>query len=169
MSFQHRAAPVSGLRRTMLALVAGAVAGGLPSWRLAAAQGPSAAPAIGAFLALSRLLIPLGRLDARIGARLYTALLAQDHGFAARSLALAEFARARAIANVEALAAAVAAEPALAGTLRQIVSAWYLGQVGNTVVAFDLALMQDQVRDAVVVPTYCNAAPAYWAARPPRA
>jgi hypothetical protein len=57
--------------------------------------------------------------------------------------------------------------------LHRIISAWYLGVAGDggvaggaKVIAFEQALMFDQVRDAVVVPTYCRAAPGYWITQP---
>ncbi|MET3132021.1 hypothetical protein AAKU55_002291 [Oxalobacteraceae bacterium GrIS 1.11] len=164
--------PPSGARRSLLTLLGVAVLGGVPLWMAAAQTAPTAAappttPAGAAFLALSAFLIPHARLDARIGQRIYAAFTLQDRAFAAQAAALADVARAH--ANVEALA--LAADSASQDTLRRILSAWYLGVVGSDaagkVLAFDLALMHEQVRDAVAVPSYCNRAPAYWAAPPP--
>ena len=74
------------------------------------------------------------------------------------------------LTDAEALAEAVKADAVLSATLRSIVSAWYLGIVGDQltgqVVAYDLALMQEVVRDSVVTPSYCTRAPGYWSAPP---
>ena len=175
MNSPHRAGPVPGRRRSLLAIAGVAVCGGLPLWLGAAAQPPVASPGAAAFLDLSAFLIPQARLEPRIGQRHYLALLARDAAFAAQVRALAGAIKARASADVEALALALAGpdDAALRATLRRIVSAWYLGAVGpdsgGTVVAFDLALMHEQVRGVVAVPSYCSMAPGFWAAPPPRA
>ncbi|WP_317205612.1 sugar dehydrogenase complex small subunit [Janthinobacterium sp.] len=173
MNSPHRAGPVSGRRRSLLAIAGVAVCGGLPLWLGAAAQTPAAAPDAAAFLDLSAFLIPHARLEPRIAQRLYLALLARDAAFAAQLRALAGAIKARGSADVEALALAVRDDAPLSATLRRVISAWYLGAVGpdsgGSVVAFDLALMHEQVRDVVAVPSYCSKAPGFWAAPPPRA
>lgn len=167
------------MRRTLLAGAASlAAVSALAPWSWAveattvntteADQGPPPAPA--EFLALSKLLIPDLRLDEHLGARLHAALLRQDAQFPVKTKALADVARKGPIADVELLADAVQHDAALAATLRTIVSAWYLGIVGDgaagQVVAHDLALMQDVVRDVVGTPSYCTRAPGYWSAPP---
>ena len=169
----------SPMRRTLLASAASlATVSVLAPWSWAvdatsanttvADQGPPPAPA--EFLALSTLLIPDLRLDEHHGARLHAALLRQDAQFPVKTRALADVARKGPIADVELLADAVRHDASLSATLHTIVSAWYLGIVGDgvkaQVVAHDLALMQDVVRDEVVTPSYCTRAPGYWSAPP---
>ena len=171
--------PYSPMRRTVLASAASlAAASCLAPWSWAvdktagnttdAPKGPPPAPA--EFLALSKLLIPDLRLDEHVGARLHAALLRQDGRFPIKTKALADVARQGPLTEAEALAEAVKADTALSATLRTIVSAWYLGIVGDhvtgQVIAYDLALMQEVVRDTVVTPSYCTRAPGYWSAPP---
>ena len=171
--------PYSPMRRTLLASAASlaAISCMAPwSWALDktaanttdAPTGPPPAPA--EFLALSKLLIPDLRLDEHVGARLHAALLRQDGLFPRKTKALADVARKGPLTDAEALAGAVKADAVLSATLRSIVSAWYLGIVGDQltgqVVAYDLALMQEVVRDNVVTPSYCTRAPGYWSAPP---
>ena len=125
------------------------------------------------FMALSTLLTGAPKLNPRIGARLYSALSAQAIEFEKQAAALWQFSIEKNIKDVDNLAAAVGAGSALSLVLHRIVSAWYLGVVGDggvtggaKVIAFEQALMFDQVRDAVVVPTYCRAAPGYWITQP---
>lgn len=170
---------ISPMRRTLLASAASLAAVSILapwSWAVDATsantteanQGPPPAPA--EFLALSKLLIPDLRLDEHIGARLHAALLRQDAQFPVKTKALADVARKGPIADVELLQEAVRQDAVLSATLRTIVSAWYLGVVGDEVsgqvVAYDLALMRDVVRDEVVTPSYCTHAPGYWSAPP---
>lgn len=122
------------------------------------------------FLALSTLLTSNTPRNATISARLYAALSAQVIEFEKQSADLWQFVQTQQIKDVDALVTAVASNADLTKVLHQIVGAWYLGVVGSgpqaKVIAFDQALMFDAVRDAVVVPTYCRAAPGYWTTQP---
>ncbi|MEM4988388.1 sorbitol dehydrogenase family protein [Collimonas sp. H4R21] len=125
------------------------------------------------FMALSALLTGAPKLNPRIGARLYSALSKQAIEFEKQAAALWQYSLDHKIKDVDNLAAAVGSDSALSLVLHRIVSGWYLGVVGDggvtgnaKVIAFEQALMFDQVRDAVVVPTYCRAAPGYWVTQP---
>lgn len=128
------------------------------------------------FMALSALLTGAPKLSPRIGARLYSALTKQAIEFEKQAAALWQYSLDKNIKDVDNLAAAVGTDSALSPVLHRIISAWYLGVVGDgginngsgdaKVIAFEQALMFDQVRDAVVVPTYCRAAPGYWITQP---
>ncbi len=128
------------------------------------------------FMALSALLTGAPKLNPRIGARMYSALSAQAIEFEKQAAALWQYSLEHQIKDVDNLAAAVGNDSALSLVLHRIISAWYLGIVGDggitsgsggpKVIAFEQALMFDQVRDAVVVPTYCRAAPGYWITQP---
>ncbi|MDP5009196.1 MAG: sorbitol dehydrogenase family protein [Glaciimonas sp.] len=134
------------------------------------ASGQANNPQQADFLALSALLTANQKLQPQTSARTYAALSAQVPEFEKQASALWQFAQTHKIKEVEALVIAVADKPELKVVLHTIVSAWYLGQVGGgaqgKVIAFDSALMFDPVRDAVVVPTYCRAAPGYWVTQP---
>jgi len=139
-----------------------------------AAPPPSASsPQQANFMALSALLTGAPKLNPRIGARLYSALSTQAIEFEKQAAALWQYSLDHKIKDVDNLAAAVGSDSALSLVLHRIVSGWYLGVVGDggvtgnaKVIAFEQALMFDQVRDAVVVPTYCRAAPGYWVTQP---
>ncbi|WP_236905559.1 sorbitol dehydrogenase family protein [Collimonas arenae] len=125
------------------------------------------------FLALSTLLTGTQKLNPRTGTRIYGALSTQAIEFEKQAAALWQYALDHQIKDVDNLAAAVGNDSALSLVLHRIISAWYLGVVGDDgvtggakVVSFESALMFDQVRDAVVVPTYCRAAPGYWVTQP---
>ncbi|MDY7546040.1 sorbitol dehydrogenase family protein [Glaciimonas sp. CA11.2] len=122
------------------------------------------------FLALSALLTAKLKPNSAVSARLYAVLSAQFVEFEKHSADLWQFVQIKKINDVDALVGAVADNADLSKVLHQIVSAWYLGVVGSgvqaKVIAFDQALMFDPVRDAVVVPTYCRAAPGYWVKKP---
>jgi hypothetical protein len=157
--------------RRKLVLVAGAslTLMRLPHWfKLAVAQAPSTTvspipdprhtPAQQArFLALSMLLTDRPQLNAVTAARLLMTLSAQSGDFDKQMTALADVAHRHRLKNVEAVEAAVRGDYALLGVAHQIVSAWYLGMVGDVVsgkvIAYEQALMFDPVRDAVVVPS----------------
>lgn len=158
-----------------------------PRWmRQASAQTQASPPAASAsppqnpanqqqtnFLALSALLTGTQKLNPRTGTRIYAALSTQAIEFEKQVAALWQYALDHQIKDVDNLAAAVGSDSALSLVLHRIISAWYLGVVGDDgvtggakVVSFESALMFDQVRDAVVVPTYCRAAPGYWVTQP---
>jgi hypothetical protein len=133
----------------------------------------AASPEETKFLALSQLLTGRSPLDETIARRLYPALSAESADFAKQIQALATFAQSHGASDVEALVASLdGADEALAQTLHGIIGAWYRGTVGAEgsikVIAFERALMFDPVRDVVVVPSYCRAAPGYWVAKPPQ-
>ncbi|WP_082793267.1 sorbitol dehydrogenase family protein [Collimonas pratensis] len=170
--------------RRKLMLLAGAsfALTSIPHWlQQASAQNLTpAVPPAGAnnqqqtdFMALSALLTATPKLNPRTGARIYSALSTQAIEFEKQAAALWQYSRDHKIEDVDNLASAIASDSALTLVLHRIISAWYLGVVGDggvtggaKVIAFEQALMFDQVRDAVVVPTYCRAAPGYWVTQP---
>jgi fructose 5-dehydrogenase small subunit len=171
-------------RRRNLMLLAGASFAmmSIPHWlQQASAQSitPAAPPASADnqqqsnFMALSALLTAAPKLNPRTGVRIYSALSTQAIEFEKQAAALWQYSQDHKIQDVDNLASAVGNDSALSLVLHRIISAWYLGVVGDNgvtggakVIAFEQALMFDQVRDAVVVPTYCRAAPGYWVTQP---
>lgn len=55
-------------------------------------------------------------------------------------------------------------------TARDVLSAWYLGKVGEgaqaLVVSYEKALMFDAVAGVLVIRSYCSGKPGYWATQP---
>ncbi|MEO6918006.1 MAG: sorbitol dehydrogenase family protein [Collimonas sp.] len=175
----------AGRRKLMLLAGASLAMMSIPHWlQQASAQNvtpanpPSAANTQqqSDFMALSALLTATPKLNPRIGARIYSALGTQAIEFEKQAAELWQYSQDHKIQDVDKLASALANDSALSLLLHRIVSAWYLGVVGDggitngsggpKVIAFEQALMFDQVRDAVVVPTYCRAAPGYWVTQP---
>jgi hypothetical protein len=97
---------------------------------------------------------------------LYVALRHSDPAFDANLLALARRMSGKPDFTVETLAADLDrdAQPALRATLNSIVSAWYLGVVGDRTYAYESALMFRSVDDVLSPPSYTRGAPLYWAA-----
>lgn len=173
----------SASRRNLMLLAGASFAMmSIPHW-LQQASAQSSTPAVppasantqqqNNFMALSALLTAAPKLNPRTGARIYSALTAQAIEFEKQAAALWQYSQEHKIQDVDSLASAVGSDSALSLVLHRIISAWYLGVVGDggvtggaKVIAFEQALMFDQVRDAVVVPTYCRAAPGYWVTQP---
>ena len=158
-----------GRRSFLFAIGGGAVALSVPGAGALAAEGEST---LTRFLEVSRLLTRRRALDAVIGRRIYEELNRLVPRFDYRIDAMRRIIDAKGISDVEALVVDLAAEDRdLSGLLRTILAAWYTGVVGDGenahLIAYDKALMFDTVRDAVVVPSYCRAAPGYWTASPP--
>jgi hypothetical protein len=123
------------------------------------------------FLTLSKLLTSNQHLHGQTSARIYAALDAQNPDFQQQAGALFQFVQTHQLTNVDTILNSLTAELApLKPVLHQIIEAWYLGVVNvgthRKVVAYAAALMFDPVRDVIGVPSYCHAAPGYWAAQP---
>lgn len=106
-------------------------------------------------------------MDARIIARAYDALVTTDPSFAARSTTLARAIEDARLADVNALATSpLYANPSDRAVAIAIVSAFYLGQVGEAskarFIAFEKALMFEPTADMVPIPTYSRGGPGYW-------
>jgi len=120
-----------------------------------------------AFVQLARFLTGRNDLDARIIARAYEALVTTDPSFAARSTTLARAIEDARLADVNALAISpLYANPSDRAVAIAIVSAFYLGQVGEAskarFIAFEKALMFEPTADMVPIPTYSRGGPGYW-------
>ena len=120
-----------------------------------------------AFVQFARFLTGRSDLDARIVARAYEALVTADSSFAVRSMALARAIEDAQLADVNALVASpLYADPGHRAVAIAIVSAFYLGQVGEgskaRFVAFEKALMFEPTADMVPIPTYSRGGPSYW-------
>ncbi|QOW20589.1 hypothetical protein INQ41_06195 [Lysobacter ciconiae] len=119
------------------------------------------------FVELSRFLTARPELDARIVARAHQGLTQAHTGFAAQWAALDRAISGAKLADVDAFAASdLYGDPALRGTAMAIISAFYLGQVGQgddaTLVSFEKALMFQPTEGIIVIPTYALGGPNYW-------
>ncbi|GGP20909.1 hypothetical protein GCM10010970_17560 [Silvimonas iriomotensis] len=127
-----------------------------------------------AFLQLSQLLTGRPQLDATIAHRFYSALGVSNGQLDSQIQEIAGEAQTNSLTSAEELLAALDAnKPELAKTARTIIAAWYSGVVGEgpqaLVITYADALMFDLTKDATMPPSYCQAAPLYWSAKPPLA
>ena len=153
-------------RRAIMLLAALGMVATFPAWMQSgsAVAAPAATPGAPAeFLALSQLVTGRAQLDPEIANRIYTSLQARDPAFAGHASTLWQHAN----AGVDALQHSAMNDPALGQALNAIVTAWYLGEAGGQVVQYKSALANTVVQDVVATPSYCRAAPGYWAAEPP--
>jgi fructose 5-dehydrogenase small subunit len=175
---QARAACPS--RRTFLAVAAGAALAALTSGslpiaslmpRAMAAQDAEAASSAlrAAFLRLSMFVTGQRDLDQETGARFYAALSHRDPAFAAKIGALITRIDEAKFADMDAFLAATPADSALFGTAKQVVSAWYLGIVGEAadaeLITYAESLMYRPTRGVLAVPTY-GPGPLAWGDKP---
>lgn len=140
------------------------------------------------FMALSHHLTGRKQLNPILGQRLLQALQQNYENFEPAMLAVAEFVQRQPQLSVAELPAALQEQqPELAAVPQQIISAWYLGQIGQlspesserrgqaskeptpsdvAVLSYEHALMFDPVRDVLTIPSYCRDLPGYWAHQP---
>jgi hypothetical protein len=154
-------------RRALLASLLSAYAASLVPWALAQ---PVADGARGAFVALSALLAGRHALDQVQARRLYDALSADDPGFPGAVQALLALINQRAIDPMQLQQVLDTEQSALAPLPRKIVTAWFLGIVGNGAtarcLAFETALNATIVADVLTPPSYAYGPYASWATKP---
>jgi hypothetical protein len=161
-------------RRTFLAVAAGtaiaAFASTPMSWlpRAQAAEGTATA-ASAAFLRVSMFVTGQRDLDQETSKRFLAALSRRDAGFATRIDALLAHVDQAKFADMDAFLAATPADAALLATATSVVSAWYLGIVGDAadaeLITYADALMYRPTRGILAVPTY-GPGPLAWGAKP---
>jgi hypothetical protein len=160
-------APLNRRRRALLASLLSAYAASFVPWALAQ---PVADGAHGAFVALSALLAGRQALDQVQARRLYDALAADDPGFPAAAQALLALINGRAIDPLQLQQVLDTEQSVLAPLPRKIVTAWFLGIVGNgdtaRCLAFETALNAVIVADVLSPPTYAYGPYASWARKP---
>ena len=154
-------------RRMLLGgLLSGYTASLIP-WALAQ---PVANANRGAFLAVSAILAGRKTLDEALATRLYDALVTSDPSFPAAASALLALINERSIDPLRLQGVLDAEHSALAPLPRKIVTAWYLGVVGDgdraRVVAFETALNAVAVADVLKPPTYCYGVYGSWTKKP---
>ena len=146
-------------RRRLLENTGVGLAAGLIGPLVLGASSASAASNLQQFMEVSKALTGKSQLDPVIGPRLFRLLEAQQ-GFTA---------------GLKALLPLPTGDPASWSkaqqkTASEVVSAWYLGKVGEgaeaQVVSYEKALMFDAVAGVLVIRSYCSGKPGYWAAHP---
>jgi hypothetical protein len=124
----------------------------------------------GAFLALSAILAGRQSLDAAQAQRLYAALVADDPGFPAAAKALLDMIEQRKIDPMQLQKVLDDEKSPLNALPRRIVTAWYLGIVGDDAkarcLAFETALNAEAVADVLKPPTYAYGAYGSWTSKP---
>lgn len=124
----------------------------------------------GAFLALSAILAGRQSLDKVQAQRLYAALVADDPGFPASAKALLDTIESRKIDPMQLQKALDDEKSPLSPLPRRIVTAWYMGIVGDGArarcLAFETALNAEVVADVLKPPTYAYGAYGSWTRKP---
>jgi hypothetical protein len=162
-------------RRRLLAGMLTAYTASLIPWAVAQ---PVTSSGQGAFIAVSAILLGRTSLDEASATRLYDALAADDPGFPAAVQALLTFindgqidpAQLQATLDQRQTALAPPLAPALAPLPRKIVTAWYLGVVGEgeqaRCLAYETSLMTMVVGDRLRPPTYAYGSYGSWTSKP---
>jgi hypothetical protein len=123
-----------------------------------------------AFLAVSAMLTGRAALDSAHATRLFDALAADDPRFGAGMVALLALIDQRNIDAARLQRMLDAEHSALATLPRKVMSAWYLGIVGEgeraRSVAYESALNAVVVADVLMPPSYCTGAYGSWSRRP---
>ncbi len=155
-----------GRRLVLGGSVAAYVASHIP-WALAQ---PVADDDIAPFMALSALLAGRRSLDGAQARRLFAALVADDPDFPAAARSLLDMIEERKLDPMALQQTLDAEKPALAPIPRQVMTAWYLGIVGNgdraRCIAYETALNAETVSDVLRPPSYAFGAYGSWTAKP---
>ena len=124
----------------------------------------------GAFQALSAILTGRRSLDSAQGERLYAALVADDPGFPAAAKALLATIEQRKIDPMRLQKVLDEEQSPFALLPWRIVTAWYMGIVGDggkaRCLAFETALNAEVVADVLKPPTYAYGAYGSWTRKP---
>ncbi|MFI5447858.1 sugar dehydrogenase complex small subunit [Polaromonas sp. UC242_47] len=163
----NAASPSQPTRRVLLVGLLSAYTASLIPWALAQ---PVAGAEQGSFVAVSALLAGRQALDNVLATRLYDALKADDPGFPAATKALLTLINERKIDPLQLQQLLDSEQSPLAALPRKIVTAWYMGIVGNgdkaRCLAYEHALNAAVVEDILKPPTYSYGVYASWEKKP---
>ena len=141
-----------------------ALVSGVMPWQSAMASAESAAD----FAALSQFLVRRP-VNAVLAARYYAALDKRAPNFATNVIALKQLIAERGLKHVDDYLALADADPSLKATAISIISAWYLGIVGEPVdaelISYSEALMYRPTHGTLIIPTY-GGGPDSWGPKP---
>ncbi|WDS34960.1 sugar dehydrogenase complex small subunit [Pseudoxanthomonas sp.] len=146
------------------------------TWSWAQAVSATDTPrAPASFIAVSRLLTG-HTIDASLADRGWAAISARETDFAQRFSQLEAAITRAGLTDMQGWSgSAIAADPALKATALAIVSAWYLGVVGQVkdraedgpaFITYEGALMWRPTLDVTVIPTYARGRPGFWKDKP---
>ena len=159
--------PLDPARRRLLAGLLAAYGASLLPWALAQPALDANEPA---FLAVSAILTGRLSLDVAQASRVYAALVADDPGFPASIRALLALITERSVELPKLQSVLDTERSPLAALPRRILSAWFLGIVGEgeraRCIAFETALNAVIVEDVLKPPTYCYGVYGSWAKKP---
>lgn len=159
--------PADPARRRLLAGLLTAYTASLIPWALAQ---PAPRADLGAFTALSAILVGRQALDAAQATRLYDALAATHPNFSADVQALLALINERHIDPLQLQGVLDGEHSPLAPLPRQIMSAWMLGVIGSgegaRCVAYETALNAVIVADVLKPPTYAYGSYGSWTGKP---
>lgn len=180
ISFRYRLEPLG--RRKLLAWTAASMPAILAATAMVHGGGlladgdPTLAKAPAGFAEVSQLLVGKRTIDTSLLDAAWAALIQREHDFAARFAALHKALQASSLRDMAQWnSSTIAADPALKATAVAIVSAWYLGLVGEVkdrsedgpaFITYAGALMWAPTIDVTVIPTYARGRPGYWASKP---
>lgn len=158
-------------RRTLLAAVLASYVASFVPWASAQSQPTgSAAAAPDSFLKVSTLLTGQASLDSTLAARLYSALTADDSGFAEQHQQLLAYIDEHKADPMQLQKMLDAEKSALAPVPRRIVTAWYTGIVGEgeraRCIAFETNLLNVITADKLKPPSYSYGVYGSWATKP---
>ncbi|PQZ95561.1 MULTISPECIES: sugar dehydrogenase complex small subunit [Pseudomonas] len=152
------------LLRGSVTLGLGALVSGLMPWQSAMAAAQSEAD----FIALSQFLVSR-TVNPVLAARYYAALDKRAPNFSTNAIALKQLIGERGLSHVDDYLAIADADPSLKATATSIISAWYLGIVGEPadaeLVAYSEALMYRPTHGTLIIPSY-GGGPASWGPKP---
>ncbi|MFK3795513.1 sugar dehydrogenase complex small subunit [Pseudomonas sp. NPDC088444] len=168
MNTQHPEVSAGFSRRNLLrgsvALGLAALAGSVMPWQSVMAAQVSNDD----FMALSQFLVSRP-VDPVLAARYYTALDKRAPNFSTNVLALKQLIAAQGYKHVDEYLAQADADASLKATATSIISAWYLGIVGEPataeLIAYSLAMMYVPTHGILAIPTY-GGGPATWGPKP---
>lgn len=141
-----------------------ALVSGLMPWQSVMAAAQSDAD----FAALSQFLVSRP-VNAVLAARYYAALDKRAPNFSTNVIALKQLIAERGLKHVDDYLALADADPSLKATATSIISAWYLGIVGEPVdaqlISYSEALMYRPTHGTLIIPTY-GGGPDSWGPKP---
>ena len=159
--------PPDPSRRLLLIGLVSAYTASLVPWAMAQ---EAANADEGAFIAVSAILVGRQSLDAAHAGRLYAALVEDDPGFPADARALLDLIEQSRIDPLQLQKALDDADSPLKHVPWRIVTAWYMGIVGDganaRALAFETALNAQAVADVLRPPSYAYGAHGSWTQKP---
>lgn len=152
------------LLRASVAVGVSAMVSGLMPWQSVMAAAQSDAD----FIVLSQFLVSR-TVNPVLAARYYAALAKRAPNFMTNVIALKQLVGDRGFKHVDEYLALTDADPSLKATATSIISAWYLGVVGEPadaqMISYSQAMMYGPTHGILIIPTY-GGGPNSWGPKP---